>query len=297
MSEQLTHTIRDALVRSAESELHDPTSPYYDPTLTVEYAEAGMVRQYSNTPGITDEHARANDQLEEAWAVLSRFVSGTDAAKSLSTTESIGQTLAEMDEADGITPDPDWKRSGEGYLRSLVLPATARFPDRHGLGSASLHFYRDISPIATARVDDIDESVQFFPVVSWSEASQDGVIGQTLSRIHGTDQTRNMIGFAQVYIPVSLRKVPARRVNGRIIDGHFDGSLFPVNPDNSASGNWESGAEMEGIVRIYHDTETLESDIRTVRNAVTVIRTSHANSARQDDTVPNYEEPRSPRTP
>lgn len=264
--------------------------------ISYESAEAGMVRQYSTFMS-SDMDRRTDEALQEAWAVLGGFLSGTDAAQSLCLPESIGQTLAELDEADGIEPDKDWKRSGEGYLRSLVLPATRNAPARHGLGSATVHFYRDISPVTSVFVHDFDAGVEFFPVLSWSEASTEGVIGQTLTRLLGSDRTRGMIGFCQVYVPQAARRVPARRVNGRVIDAHWDGSLFPVNPDNSTTGSWESGADMQGIVRIYHDTDTLESEMRQVRNAITLIRNAESRTAREVDVLPAYEEPRQPRTP
>lgn len=279
-----------------DSGLHDPDSPYFDPTLNAEWVESATIRAY-NTTAASDMDRRTEESLPEGWALLGLFLSGNDAAQSLCLPESIGQTLAEMDEADGIEPDKDWKRSGEGYLRSLVLPATRNAPARHGLGSATVHFYRDVSPVASAFENPLDGGTEFFPVISWSEASTEGVVGQTLTRLLGSERTRGMIGFAQVYLPVSARRVPARRVNGRIIDAHWDGSLFPVNPDNSASGHWESGADMKGIVRIYHDTDTLESEIRAVRHAITLIRTAESRTANEADILPTYEEPRAPRTP
>lgn len=267
-----------------------------DITITYESAEHGMARQY-HTFMSSDMDRRTDEALQEAWATLGGFLSGNDAAKVIAVAESVGATLAELDEEDGIEPDKDWKRSGEGYLRSLVLPATPRFPDRHGLGSATVHFYRDLSPVASGYELPLDGGAEFFPVISWSEASADGVIGQTLTRTMGADYTRGMIGFAQLYTPVSLRKVPARRVDGRIIPASYDGSLFAVNPDNSLSGRWESGADMQGILRIYHDTDTLESDIKAVRNAVTVIRTADERTAHEADVLPTYEEPRQRRNP
>ena len=267
-----------------------------DTTITYDSAEHGMARQY-HTFMSSDMDRRTDENLQEAWALLGGFLSGTDAAQSLCLPESIGQTLAEMDEADGIEPDKDWKRSGEGYLRSLVLPATRNAPARHGLGSATVHFYRDVSPVASAFEHPLDGGTEFFPVITWSEASTEGVVGQTLTRLLGSERTRGMIGFAQVYLPIAARRVPARRVNGRVIDAHWDGSLFPVNPDNSASGQWESGADMKGIVRIYHDTDALESEIRNVRNAITLIRTAEERTANEADLLPTYEEPRAPRTP
>lgn len=81
--EQLTHTIEDAMRRAAaemiadeNSEIHDPKSPYYDPTLTVESARAGMVRQYTNTPGITDEDRRHAEANSLAGQHLSEYLAG-----------------------------------------------------------------------------------------------------------------------------------------------------------------------------------------------------------------------------
>ena len=294
-------SINDTNNITATSGLHDPSSPYYDPTLNVEWAEGATVRSYTGI-GSSDLDRRADETVNEASDTIAQFTAGYDAAQVIVTAEEIGKVLYQMDLADGIDPDADYGRSGEGWLRTAALRPSnqqmrkkANDPEFEilniGLDAIPVQTWRDAPAGANALADGLG-GYDFCPMIGWSEANgPDSVVGKALMGRGKIDEAATLIAFAQVWLPQSARVKPARRWNGRIIDPTVEGSLFAVAPLRT-SQPWLPAASMRGIVKIYDNDSDLERDIANVRAELQRLRAAERATAYIDDIVAEPEEPR-----
>lgn len=282
-----------SITDNIHSGVTDPSSPYFDPTLNAEWAEGATVRSYFGY-GASDMSRRDSESYEEAWAVMSSWVVGDQPANVMAVPEVLGRIVAQMDAEDGIQPDPAHQRVGEAILRDSVLMPTGAKPDRAGLGSVVINLVPEQSPIANWNEDLSDP--EFYPVVSFSVASEDGMLNHPFAAELLKVGSGSIAAFAQVYLPQSVRSVPARRVGGRIVPASHEGSLFPV-PVNEPSGRttWLPGAEMYGITRLYTEVEQAETDLANLRSAVKRLRAALRSTATEADATPEVLEPRRPR--
>ena len=272
------------------SELHDPKSAYFDPSLTVEASEERTARSYFGF-GASDLDRRAPESLDEAWAVIGAWVVGDNPASVIAIPEVLGKVAEQFDIDEGIRPDPAYRTVGEAILRDSVLMPTASKPDRPGLGSVTMNFDPDLGPISNWNEDPLDPI--FFPVVSFSVADENGLLNHPyaaeLLKVGGG----SVAAFAQVYVPQSVRTVPARRVGGRIVAASQEGSLWPVRSESpSGAVEWLPGAAMHGIVRVYTLVEQAQADLASLRAAVKAVRVAQRASSGSPDVLPEADQPR-----
>lgn len=262
------------------SGLHDPSSHYFDPTLTYASGETTLIRQYFGL-GSSDLAMRGVDQYEDSLADVGQFFVGDEPAATLATLEQIASV---------ITPAESWEinrnpRSGQSVVDPLAsaetLLARAILPTGGGLGSVTIDLAGDL-PIGSYDPFFWDSALHepvFLPVVSFVRIADDGI----LSRL------RLGAPVAVVaYTPQSVIELREQvRADGTVRPARLAASLYR---DRSGAG----GPLWHGVIRTFMSEDDGEQALATLRSAVRTVASANRVTSEEDDPIRKVDEqPRS----
>lgn len=107
-----------------ESELHDPKSPYFDPTLSPDAMSGLHIRQYPGDIGASDIDRRDIESVDDSIATLRRLVNfdPTSPAVVLASVAHVAGVLTESEVARycGRSYDLDYMEAAEGILAATI---------------------------------------------------------------------------------------------------------------------------------------------------------------------------------
>ena len=256
------------------ADLHDPSSHYFDPTLSEQASQSAMIREYLGF-GSSDLAMRAIDTYEGALAHIGKYFVGDQPAAICATTEMI---------ADKITSAESWEinkhpHTGESFVDPLAsaetLLARAVLPTGGGLGSVTMDLAGEC-PKGSYDPFFWDYALHepiFLPVISFVRVADDGII----SRL------RLSAPVAVVaYTPTSIIDLAERkRPDGTIRPARLAASLYR---DRSGGG----GPIWHGIVTTLSDADA-EPALTDLRDAVKTV--AQANRKTSDQAEPEVKVP------
>ena len=168
------------------SELHNPTSAYYDPTLTYEAGMESTVRAYHNIPGVSDEDDRYGDSLIDATQILQKWADfGSDRPHvevsfddlyRIEWDEAVDQ-LNEFNRGREIRPNGyDLRKTINNRLNLALWAPTKKNPNRVGTGKVCMNLSPDAPPPGVMSWDEINA---YHPItIAFAEAKPGGMMAR-----------------------------------------------------------------------------------------------------------------------
>ena len=172
---------------SEVSELHDPSSHYYDPTLTYEAGMQASVRQYVDFA--TDGDRRTAEDYISAQDVIDKWVvDGEPASRRLFMPEAFGCAAEIVDLAGGYAPSKEFKAVGDHLL---TQSATNQKRGGQQVRSVSIHDEPPSELEVWAKMT--PDGQHFFPIVSFAEADSEGYLAEIWRVARNNDEALHLL--------------------------------------------------------------------------------------------------------
>jgi len=291
------------------SELHDPKSPYFDPTLNIDDVEAVIGRQYDDAPIMADR--REVESASDAQAIVALWVNeaGEPAKRNYFLPEAFGMAAHIIDMRDGRTASTAYREVGDGLLTECTKPAN--FGGNQQVG-VSIHFDPTLSPY-----DAWDGGSEFFPQVSFVEADEHGYLAEMWRTAYANPEYQELLAplglydaesdtaylpeqpplyfahmykFTDTYMRAEYRASSGRN-RGKIIPAQERPALYPGTKEVTVVEINDQGErvtsqirvkitppEFFGIVKCYWTEEAMRADADSLIRALQDIRRLNRSS-------------------
>ena len=215
---------------------------------------------------LSDVDRRAAEQVEEAWPILARFVTGTEPAQIVADLSVLASTIEHAANVAGARLTRKPEHEAEAMVRAMFRK------DRTGLGLVTINTDPDKAHRAINWAG-LESDPEWCPVIGFAEVTPGGIVEQAISRHRWPMLDGKPVPPRACAVMVRPQTMYADEVvtldGDRMVRAYrpTNGLIFP----KKVGDDWLPGAEVVGIVRVYADLDQAEADRDDLARAVTAV--------------------------